>query len=149
MAALKQDGRRCSLATSHPNHPNPPPPPLPPHRSQPAPPAPDLQASEPEEEADESCRLSVSQKLALFNNLSLPGMSSSSSSSSQGPRPPPGAPPERRRQKGARYRTQPITVEEVSMVGNYSTKSHLRRAFSWTSVPCLQCQLRRHSSLIF
>ncbi|XP_059925626.1 supervillin isoform X4 [Gadus macrocephalus] len=83
-------------------------------RSQPAPPAPDLQASEPEEEADESCRLSVSQKLALFNNLSLPGMSSSSSS--QGPRPPPGAPPERRRQKGARYRTQPITVEEVSML---------------------------------
>ena len=145
--ALKQDGRRCSLATSHPNHPNPPPHPLPHHRSQPAPPAPDLQASEPEEEeADESCRLSVSQKLALFNNLSLPGMSSSSS---QGPRPPLGAPPERRRQKGARYRTQPITVEEVSMVGNYSTKSHLRRAFSWTSVPCLQCQLRRHSSLIF
>ncbi|CAL8287790.1 unnamed protein product [Boreogadus saida] len=83
---------------------------------QPAPPAPDLQASEPEEEeADESCRLSVSQKLALFNNLSQPGMSSSSSSS-QGPRPPPGAPPERRRQKGARYRTQPITVEEVSML---------------------------------
>ncbi|CAL8274407.1 unnamed protein product [Lota lota] len=72
--------------------------------------APDLQASEPQEEEDESCRLSVSQKLALFNNLSLPG------SSSQGPRPPTAGPPERRRQKGARYRTQPITVEEVSLL---------------------------------
>ena len=59
----------------------------------------------------------MSQKLALFNNLSLPGMSSSSNSISQGPRPPAGGPPERRRQKGPRYRTQPITVEEVSMVG--------------------------------
>ncbi|KAJ3600319.1 hypothetical protein NHX12_031304 [Muraenolepis orangiensis] len=55
----------------------------------------------------------MSQKLALFNNLSQPGGGSTSSSSSLGGRP---APPERRRQKGARYRTQPITVEEVSLL---------------------------------
>uniref|UniRef100_A0A3B4VL01 Supervillin c n=1 Tax=Seriola dumerili TaxID=41447 RepID=A0A3B4VL01_SERDU len=62
---------------------------------------------ESEEDADESCRLSMSEKLALFNNLSLPGR--------QGAVQPDG-PPERRRQKGARYRTQPITVEEVNLL---------------------------------
>ncbi|CAL8304515.1 unnamed protein product [Merluccius merluccius] len=77
---------------------------------QPAPPAPapELQAAEAQEE-DESCRLTMSQKLALFNNISLPG-------SSQGGHPTTAGPPERRRQKGARYRTQPITVEEVSLL---------------------------------
>lgn len=59
------------------------------------------------EDADESCKLSVSEKLALFNKLSLPGRPESLHGD--------GA-PERRRQKGARYRTQPITVEEVSLV---------------------------------
>ncbi|KAM3597633.1 uncharacterized protein V6R79_007213 [Siganus canaliculatus] len=63
--------------------------------------------AEPVEESDESCKLSMSEKLALFNNLSLPGK--------QGAGPADG-PPERRRQKGARYRTQPITVEEVSLL---------------------------------
>lgn len=59
--------------------------------------------AEPADEHDESCKLSVSEKLALFNKLSLPEKQS-------------GGPPERRRQKGARYHTQPITVEEVSLV---------------------------------
>ncbi|XP_044038197.1 supervillin isoform X2 [Siniperca chuatsi] len=59
------------------------------------------------EDSDESCKLSMSEKLALFNKLSLPGR--------QGGGPADG-PPERRRQKGARYRTQPITVEEVSLL---------------------------------
>ncbi|XP_027141350.1 supervillin isoform X3 [Larimichthys crocea] len=63
--------------------------------------------AEPVEDGDESCKLSMSEKLALFNKLSLPG--------SQGAGPADG-PPERRRQKGARYRTQPITVEEVSLL---------------------------------
>ncbi|XP_062264648.1 supervillin isoform X3 [Platichthys flesus] len=63
--------------------------------------------AEPVEDVDESCRLSVSEKLALFTKLSLPGRKGSS---------PPDGPPERRRQKGARYRTQPITVEEVSLL---------------------------------
>ncbi|XP_062301904.1 supervillin isoform X3 [Osmerus eperlanus] len=58
-------------------------------------------------EDDESCKLSMSEKLALFNKLSLP--------EGQGGGPA-DAPPERRRQKGARYRTQPITVEEVSLL---------------------------------
>ncbi|KAK6311532.1 hypothetical protein J4Q44_G00171960 [Coregonus suidteri] len=58
-------------------------------------------------EDDENSKLTLSEKLALFNKLSLPG--------SQGDAPP-DAPPERRRQKGARYRTQPITVEEVSLL---------------------------------
>ncbi|XP_041812705.1 supervillin isoform X1 [Chelmon rostratus] len=56
---------------------------------------------------DESCKLSMSEKLALFNKLSLPGRQGGS---------PADGPPERRRQKGARYRTQPITVEEVSLL---------------------------------
>ncbi|KAM4530110.1 supervillin [Odontesthes bonariensis] len=59
------------------------------------------------EDSDESCKMSMSEKLALFNNLSLP--------TKQGPSLTDG-PPERRRQKGARYRTQPITVEEVSLL---------------------------------
>ncbi|XP_077474709.1 supervillin [Stigmatopora argus] len=50
---------------------------------------------EPAEATDEGCKLSVSEKLALFNKLSLP---------------------EKRRQKSARYRTQPITVDEVSLL---------------------------------
>ncbi|XP_061159546.1 supervillin isoform X3 [Syngnathus typhle] len=61
--------------------------------------------AEPAEVDDETCKLSVSEKLALFNKLSLPEGPSSD-----------GAAPERRRQKGARYRTQPITVEEVSLL---------------------------------
>lgn len=67
------------------------------------------QCEQPEsvEDDDESCKMSMSEKLALFNKLSLP--------SRQGVGPTDG-PPERRRQKGARYRTQPITVEEVSLV---------------------------------
>ncbi|XP_039973219.1 supervillin isoform X2 [Xiphias gladius] len=59
------------------------------------------------EDGDESCRLSMSEKLALFNKLSLPGRQGAGH---------PDGPPERRRQKGARYRTQPITVEEVSLL---------------------------------
>lgn len=64
--------------------------------------------AESEEDGDESCKLSMSEKLALFNKLSLPGREGAG---------PADGPPERRRQKGARYRTQPITVEEVSLVG--------------------------------
>lgn len=63
--------------------------------------------AEPVEDNDESCKLSMSEKLALFNKLSLPGRQADG---------PAEGPPERRRQKGARYRTQPITVEEVSLV---------------------------------
>ncbi|XP_076851834.1 supervillin isoform X2 [Brachyhypopomus gauderio] len=64
-------------------------------------------------EDDASSKLSLSDKLALFNKLS--------SGAALGPR---GAvrtggssnPPERRRQKGPRYRTQPITMGEVSLL---------------------------------
>ncbi|XP_035766784.1 supervillin [Neolamprologus brichardi] len=63
--------------------------------------------AESEEDGDESCKLSMSEKLALFNKLSLPGREGAG---------PADGPPERRRQKGARYRTQPITVEEVSLL---------------------------------
>ncbi|XP_052346784.1 supervillin-like isoform X7 [Oncorhynchus keta] len=58
-------------------------------------------------EDDENSKLTMSEKLALFNKLSLPGNQGDAT---------PHAPPERRRQKGARYRTQPITVEEVSLL---------------------------------
>ncbi|XP_062422328.1 supervillin isoform X3 [Pungitius pungitius] len=62
---------------------------------------------EPVEDGDESCKLTMSEKLALFNKLSLSGREEGR---------PADGPPERRRQKGARYRTQPITVEEVSLL---------------------------------
>ncbi|XP_034046116.1 supervillin [Thalassophryne amazonica] len=65
-----------------------------------------VQAAEADED-DESCKLSVSEKLALFNKLSLPRRQSGSHVD--------GA-PDRRRQKGSRYRTQPITVEEVNLL---------------------------------
>ncbi|XP_055753165.1 supervillin-like isoform X3 [Salvelinus fontinalis] len=58
-------------------------------------------------EDDVNSKLTMSEKLALFNKLSLPGNQGDAA---------PHAPPERRRQKGARYRTQPITVEEVSLL---------------------------------
>ncbi|XP_028310399.1 supervillin-like isoform X2 [Gouania willdenowi] len=60
------------------------------------------------EDEDESCKLSMREKLALFNKLSLPGRQAAATAE--------GGPTERRRQKGARYRTQPITVEEVDML---------------------------------
>lgn len=73
--------------------------------SAPAPAGVQSTAKEPTE--DESCRMSMREKLALFNKLSLPGRQGSG---------PPDGPAERRRQKGSRYHTQPITVEEVSLV---------------------------------
>uniref|UniRef100_A0AAQ5XII0 HP domain-containing protein n=1 Tax=Amphiprion ocellaris TaxID=80972 RepID=A0AAQ5XII0_AMPOC len=96
----------------------------------PAPPA-EVQSEQNEsvEDGDESCKLSMSEKLALFNKLSLPGRQTA-----------PDGPPERRRQKGARYRTQPITVEEVSLLQKgpvqlpaFSLSTHLsdrQQAFS-------------------
>ncbi|XP_053472157.1 supervillin isoform X4 [Ictalurus furcatus] len=78
----------------------------------------DAQTEQAEAEQDDACsKLSLSEKLALFNKLSQPLM----------PRAP-GGPigpgensgsvdaSERRRQKGARYRTQPITADEVNLV---------------------------------
>ncbi|XP_031689802.1 supervillin-like isoform X4 [Oncorhynchus kisutch] len=58
-------------------------------------------------EDDENSKLTMSEKLALFNKLSVPGNQGDAT---------PHVPSERRRQKGARYRTQPITVEEVSLL---------------------------------
>ncbi|KAF7646852.1 hypothetical protein LDENG_00181420 [Lucifuga dentata] len=75
--------------------------------SKPAPPV-EAQALQAEsvEDGDESCKLTMSEKLALFNKLSLPQKQEGHGDGSL----------ERRRQKGARYRTQPITVEEVSLL---------------------------------
>ncbi|TRY59618.1 hypothetical protein DNTS_003895 [Danionella cerebrum] len=67
-------------------------------------------AVEPEPEDDDAAtKLSMSEKLALFNKLSQPNLSMVASPVRDVP---PLDAPERRRQKGARYRTQPITVEE-------------------------------------
>ena len=73
-----------------------------------------MQAEAEAGEDDENNKLTMSEKLALFNKLSLPGNLGDAA---------PHAPPERRRQKGARYRTQPITVEEVSLVSGSGTKT--------------------------
>ncbi|XP_034075777.1 supervillin isoform X6 [Gymnodraco acuticeps] len=75
--------------------------------SAPKPVEPQSAPAEAVEDADESSKLSMSEKLALFNKLSLTGKQEGG---------PADGPPERRRQKGARYRTQPITVEEVSLL---------------------------------
>lgn len=76
------------------------------------------------EQDDASSKLSLSEKLALFNKLSQPLMprapggtreSGGTSSSVDAS--------ERRRQKGARYRTQPITADEVNLVSMFMTAS--------------------------
>lgn len=90
------------------------------HFSSPKPaPAVEVQSVQAEsvEDVDESCKLSMSEKLALFNKLSLPGREGAG---------PADGPPERRRQKGARYRTQPITVEEVSLVSRKRGKKTMK-----------------------
>ncbi|MBN3296526.1 SVIL protein, partial [Amia calva] len=58
-------------------------------------------------EHDENSKLTLSEKLALFNKLAQPESK---------PMLPPEAGESKRRQKGARYRTQPITINEVELL---------------------------------
>ncbi|XP_063759964.1 supervillin isoform X3 [Eleginops maclovinus] len=107
----------------------------------PAPPVESLPAqADAVEDADESCKLSLSEKLALFNKLSLPTKQEGG---------PADGPPERRRQKGARYRTQPITVEEVSLLQKgpiqlpaFSLSAHLSDRQQDSSVNLKPSELR-------
>ncbi|XP_051742779.1 supervillin isoform X2 [Ctenopharyngodon idella] len=73
------------------------------------------EAGEPEAEVEDDAgtKLSMSEKLALFNKLSQPIMGAVGSPVRDGS---PLEASERRRQKGARYRTQPITVDEVNLL---------------------------------
>ncbi|XP_017274885.1 supervillin isoform X2 [Kryptolebias marmoratus] len=96
---------------------------------------------ESEKDEDESCRMSMREKLALFNKLSLPGR--------KGPGPPDGppvGPPERRRQKGARYHTQPITVEELQQgpvqLPTFSLAPHLSNRQQVSSVNLKPSEVR-------
>ncbi|XP_061079892.1 supervillin-like isoform X3 [Conger conger] len=65
-----------------------------------------LEVEKPEME-DESSKLSMSEKLALFNKRAEPERKALPISTDA---------PEKRRQKGARYRTQPITMDEVKLL---------------------------------
>lgn len=69
--------------------------------------------AEPEVEDDAGTKLSMSEKLALFNKLSQPILGAVGSPVRDGS---PHEASERRRQKGTRYRTQPITVDEVNLL---------------------------------
>ncbi|KAK2833119.1 hypothetical protein Q5P01_017008 [Channa striata] len=96
------------------------------------------------EDGDESCKLSMSEKLALFNKLSLPGRQGGSHAN---------GPPERRRQKGARYRTQPVTVEEVTLLQKgpvqlpaFSLSSHLSDRQQASSVNLKPSEVRLSQS---
>ncbi|KAG1968457.1 supervillin [Pimephales promelas] len=73
------------------------------------------EACEPEAEVEDDAgtKLSMSEKLALFNKLSQPILGAVGSPVRDGS---PLEASERRRQKGARYRTQPITVDEVNLL---------------------------------
>ncbi|KPP71686.1 hypothetical protein Z043_109384 [Scleropages formosus] len=64
-----------------------------------------LVGAKPEEE-DESSKLTLGEKLALFTKLAQP----------DGKAGVPHEAADKRRQKGARYRTQPITLDEVDLV---------------------------------
>ncbi|XP_067274939.1 supervillin isoform X2 [Pseudorasbora parva] len=68
---------------------------------------------EAEVEVDAGTKLSMSEKLALFNKLSQPILSAVGNPVRDNS---PLEASERRRQKGARYRTQPITVDEVNLL---------------------------------
>ncbi|XP_016136099.1 supervillin-like isoform X2 [Sinocyclocheilus grahami] len=69
--------------------------------------------AEPVVEDDAGTKLSMSEKLALFNKLSQPILGAVGSHVRDSS---PLEASERRRQKGARYRTQPITVDEVNLL---------------------------------
>ncbi|XP_043090608.1 supervillin [Puntigrus tetrazona] len=69
--------------------------------------------TEPGVEDDAGTKLSMSEKLALFNKLSQPMLGAVGGPARDGS---PLEAAERRRQKGARYRTQPITVDEVNLL---------------------------------
>ncbi len=77
--------------------------------------------AEPEVEDDAGTKLSMTEKLALFNKLSQPILGAVGSPARDGS---PLEASERRRQKGARYRTQPITVDEVNLVSVFGVHKH-------------------------
>ncbi|XP_051988644.1 supervillin-like isoform X3 [Xyrauchen texanus] len=77
--------------------------------------------TEPEAEDDACSKMSMSEKLALFNKLSKPILGPVGSPMRYGC---PLEASERRRQKGARYRTQPITVDEVSLLQKGPVQLH-------------------------
>lgn len=82
------------------------------------------EAGEPEAEVEDDAgtKLSMSEKLALFNKLSQPILGAVGSPVRDGS---PLEASERRRQKGARYRTQPITVDEVNLVSIFGVHEHI------------------------
>ncbi|KTF74790.1 hypothetical protein cypCar_00027995, partial [Cyprinus carpio] len=77
--------------------------------------------AEPEVVDDAGTKLSMSEKLALFNKLSQPILGAVGSPVRDNN---PLEASERRRQKGVRYRTQPITVDEVNLLQKSPVQLH-------------------------
>ncbi|XP_038634965.1 supervillin-like isoform X3 [Scyliorhinus canicula] len=79
---------------------------------------------EAEERGDENSKLSLNQKMALFNSLCQPVPQKVASERRNG-----------RRQKGARYHTQPVTISDVKLLQEGPEQRHQPLANSQAQIP--------------
>ncbi|GCB73386.1 hypothetical protein scyTo_0002517, partial [Scyliorhinus torazame] len=79
---------------------------------------------EAEERGDENSKLSLNQKMALFNSLCQPVPKKMASEGRNG-----------RRQKGARYHTQPVTISDVKLLQEVPEQRHQPLPNSQVQIP--------------